>query len=113
LLFACADVRACYLLNELKMNNKKTFSATKRRHLMACVLALVTATVMITGMTTYLPLQMSEQILLPILLFPIIWVGLFIYAYISEKAWQPLLLMITLCLVHGILSYFALMQGQG
>ncbi|ASM52060.1 hypothetical protein PESP_b0512 [Pseudoalteromonas espejiana DSM 9414] len=95
------------------MKTKKTFSATKRRHIMACLLALITATVMVSGMTTYLPLQMSEQILLPILLFPIIWVGLFIYAYIAEKAWHPLLVMTILCAVHGALSYLALAQGQG
>ncbi|WP_153915982.1 hypothetical protein [Shewanella sp. TC10] len=93
------------------MIKKSTFSATKCRHLMAIVFALVTATVMIPGMTVYLPLSFEEQILLPILLFPFIWCGLFIYCYMSEKAWQPLLLMSALTISHGALSYMALTQG--
>ncbi|PKH90291.1 hypothetical protein CXF76_17545 [Pseudoalteromonas sp. 78C3] len=95
------------------MNNKKTFTATRRRHLIACVLALVTAVIMIPGMTIYLPFQMNEQILLPILLFPVIWTALFIYAYLAQKVWQPFVVMIALCVLHGLLSFWALTQGQG
>ncbi|RYV01688.1 hypothetical protein SOPP22_15100 [Shewanella sp. OPT22] len=93
------------------MTKKRTFSALKRRNLMAMFLALMTATVMIPGMTTYLPFEMEQQILVPILLFPFLWVGLFIYSYMAEKAWQPLIVMITLCISHILLSYFALSGG--
>ena len=99
--------------NERIMNNKKTFTATRRRHLIACVLALITAVIMIPGMTTYLPFQMNEQILLPILLFPVIWTALFIYSYLAQKVWQPFVVMIALCVLHGLLSFWALTQGQG
>ncbi len=78
---------------------------------MAIVLALVTATVMIPGMTVYLPFALEQQILLPILLFPLIWSGLFIYSYMAEKAWQPMVLMTLLTLSHAALSYWALTQG--
>ena len=94
------------------MKNKKTFKAVKRRHFLACVLALITAVIMIPGMTTYLPFHMNEQILLPIMLFPIIWTGLFIYAYLAEHVWHPFIVMILLCASHGLLSFFALMQGK-
>lgn len=92
---------------------KRTFSATKRRHLMACLLALITAVVMIPGMTTYLPFAMEEQILIPIMLFPFIWAGLFIYAYMAEKAWQPFVVMLVIILSHAGLSFMALSGGQG
>ncbi|MFU2512094.1 hypothetical protein [Pseudoalteromonas sp. ASV78] len=95
------------------MNMKRTFSATKRRHLMACLLALITAVVMIPGMTTYLPFAMEEQILIPIMLFPFIWAGLFIYAYMAEKAWQPFVVMLVIILSHAGLSFMALSGGQG
>lgn len=93
------------------MSNKTTFTATKWRNLMAILLALITATVMIPGMTVYLPFSFEEQILVPILLFPLIWCGLFIYSYMANKAWQPLVLMALLTLSHGALSYIALTQG--
>ena len=95
------------------MNKKTTFTATKRRHLMACLLALLTAVVMIPGMTTYLPFAMEEQILIPIMLFPFIWAGLFIYAYMAHKAWQPFTLMLLIILSHGVLSFMALSGAQG
>lgn len=95
------------------MNMKRTFSATTRRHLMACLLALITAVVMIPGMTTYLPFAMEEQILIPIMLFPFIWAGLFIYAYMAEKAWQPFVVMLVIILSHAGLSFMALSGVQG
>jgi hypothetical protein len=94
------------------MNTKRTFSATKRRHLMACILALITAIVMIPGMTTYLPFAMEEKILIPIMLFPLIWAGLFIYAYMAEKAWHPFVVMLVILFSHAGLSYMALSGTQ-
>jgi len=95
------------------MNKKTTFTATKRRHLMACLLALITAVVMIPGMTTYLPFALEQQILIPIMLFPFIWAGLFIYAYMAEKAWQPFSVMLVIIFSHAGLSFMALSGAQG
>lgn len=78
---------------------------------MAMLLALLTATVMIPGMTTYLPTALEQKILVPILLFPLIWVGLFIYSYMAEKAWHPFILMVVLSVSHVFLSYSALTNG--
>jgi|TARA_Y100000310_G_scaffold116226_1_gene114898 hypothetical protein len=94
------------------MTKNHTFSATKRRHFMACLLALLTAIVMIPGMTTYLPFAIEEQILIPIMLFPLIWTALFIYAYMAEKAWHPFALMLFILISHCGLSYLALTGGQ-
>ncbi|RZF90732.1 hypothetical protein EXT42_20050 [Pseudoalteromonas sp. CO302Y] len=93
------------------MTKNHTFTATKFRHFMACLLALLTAIVMIPGMTTYLPFALEEQILIPIMLFPLIWAGLFIYAYMAIKAWHPFLLMLLILVSHGSLSYFAVSGG--
>lgn len=90
------------------MTIKRTFTATVRRHLLACFLALVTAIVMIPGMTTYIPFAISEKIILPLMLFPFIWVALFIYAYMAKNIWHPFLLMLFLIIVHVLLSYLAL-----
>ncbi|MBD1390737.1 hypothetical protein IC617_15000 [Neiella sp. HB171785] len=84
---------------------KRTFSQPKQRHFLALFLALITATVMIPGMTTYLPLSAADQVAIPILLFPFIWTGLFVYAYLAPKAWHATLLMVVLTLLHGALSY--------
>lgn len=94
------------------MQIKSTFNATGRRHLLTCLFALITSVVIIPGMTTYLPFAFTEQILLPIMLFPLIWTALLIYAYMAEKVWQPFALMLVLTLSHGTLCFVALSGGQ-
>ncbi|NTS75787.1 hypothetical protein HR060_02815 [Catenovulum sp. SM1970] len=71
-------------------------------------MAFITTTVLIPGMTTYLPFDLTDQIAVPILLFPFIWLGLCLYSYLAEKAWQPWALMGALILIHAGLSYLAL-----
>lgn len=90
------------------MQRHSAFSAIRRRHLIACVLALLTAVVMIPGMTTYLPFDVSDRILLPIMLFPLLWLGLFLYAYLAERVWHPTVLMLVLVMSHAGLCYQAL-----
>jgi len=84
------------------------FDRLKSRHFAALLMALLTSTVMIPGLTTYLPLSAADQIAIPILLFPFIWTGLFIYSYMAQKVWHPWLLMLVLTISHGVLSYLAL-----
>lgn len=71
-------------------------------------MALLTVTVMIPGISVYLPLSIADRIGIPIFLFPFIWVGLFLYSYLAAKTWHPWLLMILLIVVHGGLSFWAL-----
>lgn len=89
---------------------KSTFTSPKSRHFAAVVMALITATVMIPGMTTYLPMGITDRIALPIFLFPFIWMGLFIYSYMAKKSWHAWTLMLVIFISHVALSYFAL-QG--
>lgn len=96
-------------MSTLKTPTKNaSFSHLTWRHIGACVMALVTATVTIPGMTTYLPLSAADQILIPILLFPLIWLGLFLYAYLAKQAYRPWLLMALLFASHAWLSYQAI-----
>ncbi|WP_284216408.1 hypothetical protein [Agaribacter marinus] len=89
-------------------SKKYTFSSTKSRHFAAILMSLITATVMIPGMTTYLPLPMSDKIGLPIFLFSFIWVGLFIYSYMAKKSWHAWAVLTVLLFSHAVLSYLAL-----
>jgi len=90
------------------MSNKTAFKHLGARHFAAILLTLVTATVMIPGMATYLPLQMTDKIGVPIFAFPFIWVGLFIYCYMAKKSWHPYVVLMLLLLSHIALSFFAL-----
>ena len=52
---------------------RSPFDSLKQRVFLAVVMVLITTTLMIPGMTTYLPFSMADQIALPILLFPFVW----------------------------------------
>jgi len=84
------------------------FNAITSRNFAGILMAFVTSTIMIPGMTTYLPLSASDQIAVPILLFPFIWTGLCIYSYLATKVWHAWTLMAALTLVHAALCYVAL-----
>lgn len=87
------------------------FTAIKSRNIAGVFMAFITCVMLIPGMTTYLPFSATDQIAMPILLFPFIWTALCVYSYLAEKVWQPWALMIVLSLSHGALSYLAL-TGQ-
>lgn len=89
-----------------------TFSSPKSRLVAACLMALVTSTITVTGMTTYLPFVVTDKVGIPILLFPFIWTALFIYAYLAKSAWRAWGLMLMLAMVHGLLAYLALTGGM-
>lgn len=84
-----------------------TFTHLKARSFAAIVLALITATVMIPGMTTYLPLHQNDAIGIPILLFSFIWTGLFIYSYMAKSVKYVYFIMLALITSHSLLAYFS------
>jgi len=96
----------------VSQTRNQIFSSIRSRNLAAVLMALVTATIIIPGMTTYLPLSMADQIALPILLFPFIWTALFIYSYMASQAWHPWVVMLLLSTSHGLLAFFALQGSQ-
>ena len=91
-----------------RSSTKPTFSNRRSRHFAAILMSLITATVMIPGMATYLPLPTVDKIGVPIFLFPFIWVGLFTYCYMAKKHWHAWLLLIALFASHVVLSVLAL-----
>ena len=74
-------------------------------------MVLITTTLMIPGMTTYLPFSMADQIALPILLFPFVWTGLFVYCFMAKKVWHVWCLLGGISLSHLALSLLALQGG--
>ncbi|MGL1956844.1 MAG: hypothetical protein OCD00_05945 [Colwellia sp.] len=89
--------------------SKSTFSYFKSRTFSAIVLTLITAVVIIPGMSTYLPFHQNDAIGIPILLFPFIWTALFIYSYMAKSIKQVFLVMSALIMVHVSCIYLALM----
>lgn len=87
---------------------ESVFNALKSRNFSGILMAFITSVIVIPGMTTYLPFSASDQIAIPILLFPFIWLGLFLYSYLSEKSWHVWVVMLLLALSHSALSAIAL-----
>ncbi len=87
---------------------RPVFTAFKQRLFASLILVLITTVVMIPGMTTYLPFNKIDTIALPILLFPFIWVGLFIYCFIAKRIWHLWLVLLGLASLHVLLSFLAL-----
>ncbi|UTF60604.1 hypothetical protein [Gilvimarinus sp. DA14] len=83
----------------------RLFSSPKLR-LLACLLgALIAATLITAGAGIYLPMNEIDRIGVPILLFPVTWTLLFLYAAMVKKLWHAWLLFILLSLVHVGLIY--------
>ncbi|WP_041523222.1 hypothetical protein [Gilvimarinus agarilyticus] len=81
------------------------FSAPKTR-LLACILGvLITATLVTAGSATYLPFNEIDRIGVPILLFPVTWSVLFLYAVIANSMWRIWAVLAVLSLVHVGLIY--------
>ena len=84
---------------------KSVFNHQRIRTVIAIVGPLLTSMVMIPGMTTYLPVSEADQIILPILLFPLLWLGLFFGCYLLPKVRYVVLLLASVIASHGVLSY--------
>ena len=74
-------------------------------------MTLIASVVMIPGMATYLPFHQNDAIGLPILFFPFIWTGLFMYSYMAKSVTQVWVVLSALILIHVACIYFALTAG--
>ena len=90
---------------------ESVFTALKSRNVAGILMTFICSVIIIPGMTTYLPFSIGDQIAVPILLFPFIWLGLFLYSYLAEKIWHVWLVLLVLALSHAGLSFLAL-TGQ-
>lgn len=89
-------------------NKKSTFTATKNRLFVSLVLVLITSVVMIPGMATYLPFHQNDAVGGPILFFPIIWTGLFLYSYLDNNIKRVWIMLIALTAIHAFCAYNAI-----
>ncbi|MEO1078624.1 MAG: hypothetical protein AAFY29_03645 [Pseudomonadota bacterium] len=74
------------------------------RWLIAGPLTIVTAILVMAGAPTWLPEGPGgvDHIAFPILLFPAIWAGLFLYALMESRQWRSFTLMLALCVLNAI-----------
>ncbi|MEM9102156.1 MAG: hypothetical protein AAGB12_07515 [Pseudomonadota bacterium] len=90
------------------MKATNLFNYPKARIFAGVILTLVTTTILIPGMTTYLPLKLADQIAVPILLFPLIWTALFIYSFTAKRVSHVFIVLSVLSISHAYLAYSAL-----
>lgn len=89
-------------------NDTPLFSAPRSRSLAVILGALVAAVVTTAGMPTYLPLVQTDSIGIPIVLFPLTWLLLFLFCAMSKSVTRVWLLLAVLTFVHAFLIYRAL-----
>lgn len=96
------------MASQVPRQHKPVFTHPKLRVVTACLIVLIVTTIMIPGMSTYLPFGVADQIGVPILFFPFLWTAFFIYCFIAEKVWHVWLLLTVLGISHGLLVYLNL-----
>lgn len=97
-------------MNESSTAVKQTFSNFKSRLTAAILMVLFTSVLIIPGMATYLPFHRNDAVGLPILLFPFVWAGLFIYCFIESSIKRLWLVLVGLAAIHILMIYMALAQ---
>lgn len=88
--------------------SKQTFSYLPARLVAATAMVLLTSVLIVPGMSTYLPVHQNDAIGLPILLFPFVWSGLFIYCFVEHSVKRMWLVLVALAVIHIAFIYFAL-----
>ena len=88
------------------MSAKPSLFSSPQCRLLTCLLgALIAATLVTAGAGTYLPFNEIDRIGVPILLFPVTWTLLFLYAAMASKLWHVWLVLTLLSLIHIGLVY--------
>ena len=95
-------------ITTMTTSEKQTFSHLKSRLFAAIFMVLIASTVTIPGMATYLPFHQNDAVGLPILLFPFIWTGLFIYCFMAESVKRVWISLTVITVIHIACSYMAL-----
>ncbi len=81
------------------------FTSPKNRLFASIIGVLIASTLITAGAATYLPFNEIDRIGVPILLFPITWTLLFIFAVMSKSMWKVWAVLGVLTLVHAGLIY--------
>ena len=73
---------------------------------LACTLGvLLTAVLVTTAMPSYLPVERANSVVMPIVLFPVTWLALFLWVLFERRVW---LAWLVLLLVSGASAAIAL-----
>ncbi len=88
--------------------SKAVFSNPMSRTLAATLGVLLTCIFVISAMPTYLPFSQSDTIALPTILFPLIWLTLFLYVCFCQKIWHAWLVLLVLSSSHILLIFLQL-----
>lgn len=84
------------------------FTAPVSRTLAAIGGTLVASVAVTAGMPLYLPFSQTDNIGLPIVIFPVTWLVLFLYSCLCRRAWRAWALLAGLTVVHAALIYGSL-----
>ena len=82
------------------MSKRALFANPVSRVVAATAGVLVVATLVTAGAAAYLPLSASDRIAVPVIVFPITWVVLFLYALMADSVRSVWLLLGALFTVH-------------
>ena len=85
------------------MSEERLFPAPKSRTLAATLGVLVTAVLMTAAMPAYLPIGLANSIVLPIVLFPVTWLLLFLWVLFDRSMIRAWLVLVGLALGHAAL----------
>ncbi|MGH8447088.1 MAG: hypothetical protein ACREVL_17610 [Solimonas sp.] len=75
------------------------------RGVLAGPLAFVAATLLMLGSTVWLPAGRAQidNLVLPIVLFPLLWTALFLYALLAKRLGRAYAVVLALCVSHAAL----------
>jgi hypothetical protein len=92
----------------LKEQRKAIFTSPVSRALAAIFGALIAAVMVTAGMPLYLPFSQTDNMGLPILLFPLVWFIFFLYSVMSRRVFHVLSLFLCISLLHALLIFISL-----
>lgn len=91
-----------------KKEKRLLFSSPRSRVFASTLGVLVVSLLMTAAMPLYLPFSQADSLGIPIIGFPITWLGLFLAVLFIEKIWRVWMLLATLSAIHSVLIYMAL-----
>ena len=83
------------------MKSQQLFSAPASRVSAATLGVLIAAVIVTAGMPVYLPLNEANKIVLPIILFPVTWLVLFLWVLFERRIWRAWTALLGLVAIHG------------
>ncbi|GAB5413483.1 MAG: hypothetical protein Cons2KO_10860 [Congregibacter sp.] len=85
------------------MPKEELFSQPLARSALATVGVLLASLLVTTGMAAYLPTSQVNQVVLPIIAFPVTWLLLFLWATLDTHLWRASVGLLLLSLSHLLL----------